>query len=353
MPNPTGLVRNIPLDVMIEAYKRNGCRIGATARELGCANSNVNRRLHAAILAGDERLSQADMFKERVTNRPMEEIIRARAELGMRNDRKVEHGDWRKASYLPLTPGPFMLGVFGDPHIDNSGTDLEALEDDLARLDKADRIFGCCVGDLFDNWPRALGHLYAESGNPEPAWIWFEYMMGNFPWWFTVMGNHDLFSGGTANFLVEFFRGKGMLLRRSGGRFIIGSGPRPITVSMRHIWPGGSMYSEAHSLKRAVTFGYTDDDVVVGGHIHKGEIRDHVRPSDRKRSKLVQVSSYKRLDNFANDRGFMSAETPPTVWLVCDDREPYDSPSRVQDFYDFDAARAMLEHRRSVTVGSV
>lgn len=348
MPNPTGIVRDIPLDVMIEAFKRNMFMVKATARELGCEPANVSRRLRAAVLAGDERLDPESLVYGKTVNRPLEEIIKARAELGMRNDRKEEHGDWRKATYIPIGDGPFILGIFGDPHADNSGTDLDLMEQELSHLNKRERVFGACVGDMFDNWPRALGHLYAESGNPEPAWIYFEYLMDNYPWLFSVMGNHDLFGGNTANFLKEFFRSKGMVLRRSGGRFILGSGSKPITVAMRHIWPGSSMYSEAHSLKRAVTFGYTDDDIVTGGHIHKGEVREHIRPLDGKRSMLVQVSSFKRLDNFANDRGFMSPDTHPVVWLVCDDREPHDSARRVQAFYDFADARAMLDYRQNV-----
>lgn len=344
--------KGIPLDLVIKTWIENsGCN-RATARELGCTNSNVIKRIRSAYEAGDERIDPGLLFGNTVPRaHTMEAVNRAALELGLRSERKVAKGDWRKPSLIHIAdrygPGPILLGVMGDPHMDNSGADLAMWEDEISRANPSQRVFTCCVGDFFDNWPRAMGHLYAESGDPAPAWVMFEYWMENWPFLFSVTGNHDQFSSGTANFLEVFMRERKSLLRRSGGRFMLdlGSG-KPITVSMRHIWQGSSQYSEAHNLKRAVTFGHTDDDVIIGGHFHKGELRTHIRPSDGKVSKLVAVSSFKRLDNYANDKGFMSAETPPYVWLVCDDREPVTSHTRVQPFYDFETARAVFEHQR-------
>lgn len=345
--------KGITLDQLIEAWLRNsGCN-RATGRELGCHHTNITKRIRSAYEAGDERIDPKMLFGERIPrSHTMEEINRAALELGLRSERKVSKGDWRKPSLVQVAdrhgPGPIMLGVMGDPHLDNSGADLQMWEEEISRADPDRRIFTCCVGDFFDNWPRAMGHLYAESGDPTPAWVMFEYWMENWPFLFSVTGNHDQFSSGTANFLEVFMRERKSLLRRSGGRFMLDlGGNNPITVSMRHIWQGNSQYSEAHNLKRAATFGHTDDDVIIGGHFHKGELRTHVRPLDGKVSKLVAVSSFKRLDNYANDRGFMSAETPPYVWLVCDDREPVTSHNRVQSFYDFPTARAVFEHQKA------
>jgi hypothetical protein len=341
--------KGIDLETMIAVWKKNGGLYGATAKELDCDRENVARRIRKAFLAGDERVDPELFFQDKVSvNRTVLDIIKAKEELGTRNDRKVEKGSWRKASLITHAgTGPIILGIFGDPHLDNSGTDLEMFERELSRRNPKDGVFTCCGGDFFDNWPRSMGHLFAESGDPTPAWILFEYYMENWPFLFSVSGNHDQFVSGTANFLDEFMRGKGSLLRRSGGRFIIDLGAgTPITISMRHIWQGNSQYSEAHNLKRAVTFGHTDDDLVCGFHFHKGELRTHIRPSDGKVSKLAQVSSFKRLDNYANDKGFMSPETSPFVWAVLDAREPVTSHNRVQLFYDFDAAKAMREHQR-------
>jgi len=348
MPNPTGKKRGISLDALIESFNRNGGQIKATALEFGCHPTNVTRRILKAYDAGDERIDPELIFKNRLpVGHVKADIARARVELGMRNEAKVKKGDWRKPSLITKCGhGPIILGLFGDPHLDNPGTDLDLFEEEISRLDPERRVYGACVGDMFDNWVGFLQREYKSAGDPGAAWTLFQYWMENHPFLFAVSGNHDLWASGTADFLVEFMRTKGILFRRSGGRFIIdlGSG-RPITVAMRHIWQGNSQYSEAHNLKRAVTFGHTDDDVIVGGHFHKGECRTHIRPSDQKISKLVSVSAFKRLDDYANDRGFMSADTPPVVWMVLDDREPYTSHMRAQYFYDFNTAQSVLQHQ--------
>lgn len=338
--------KGISLDAIIEAWKRNGHSARAAARDLGCHNTVVLRRLRAAGLNGDTRVDMDALRSKAPITPESDEVTRARIELSLRHERKAAKGSWRKPSYINLGTGPIILGVFGDPHIDNSGTDLDLFEDALSKRDPDGRVFTCCVGDFFDNWPRVMGHLYQESGDPTPAWRLFEHWMDNWPFLFSVSGNHGQFASGTVNFLDEFMRQRGMLMRRSGGRFILDlGGDKPVTISMRHIWQGSSQYSDAHALKRAATFGHTDDDAVIGGHIHRGELRFHIRPSDGKVSRLIQVSSFKKNDTYANDRGFMSAETPPVVWLVIDDREPVTSHNRVQPFYDFSAAKAMHRHQ--------
>ena len=348
MANHKGVKHGIPLEKLIDEWVGQDGNIAATARALDCERSNVRKRLQKAYDAGDERIDPRLLFNRPAPiNRTLEEINAARVELGLRNERKQAKGDWRKPSLINIPHDVFLLGIFGDPHLDNSGTDLDMFEEALERRNPDEGVYTACGGDFFDNWTRAMGHLYKESGDPYPAWVVFEDMMDRHPFLFSVSGNHDQFTSGTADFLSEFMRARGMLLRRSGGRFILQTPTgKAITVALRHIWQGNSQYSEAHNLKRAVTFGHTEDDLIGGFHFHKGELRTHVRPHDGKVMKLAQVSSFKRLDNYANDRGFMSPETSPVVWAVCDSREPFTSHNRVQLFYDFDAARAVMMHQR-------
>lgn len=332
-------------DAAVQAWVDAGFNVTQAAKTLGRSRGTIQEHLDNAFNDNDPRVT-ANRYSQAGQKSKADMLAQARLELRLRSERKSAKGDWRKPSYIMQVMQPvFMLGIFGDPHLDNSGTDIEAFEEEAARRDPSQGIYTACVGDFFDNWVGMLGKLYAESGDPEPAWWLFEHIMDTSPFLFSVSGNHDLWNTGTVNFLEQFFRERGALLRRSGGRFILGPGERPITVAMRHIWKGNSQYSEAHSLKRAATFGFTDDDIICGGHTHKGETRRHIRPHDGRVQNLVQVSSFKRLDNFANDRGFMSAETPPIVWLVCDVREPLASFNRVQSFYDFDTALAVKRHQ--------
>ena len=347
MANKTGVKRGISLGKVIETWISKGYSSKATARELGCYDSNIRRRLRRAAANGDKRIDPKRLARPNQISALAEDVLKAQVELGYRAERKERKGDWRKATYIPGLQSVILLGVFGDPHIDNPGFDMEQFEEEVSRRDPDNGIYTCCVGDFFDNWPRVMGHLYKQSGDPAPAWTLFEHWMTNWPFLFSVSGNHDEFNDSTVGFLDVFMRERGMILRRSGGRFILDMGGNPVSVSMRHIWRGNSMYSEAHALKRAATFGHTDDDLIIGGHIHQGELRTNIRPHDGRVQRLVQVSSFKKLDDYANDRGFMSPETPPVVWCVIDGREPLDSHTRVQSFYDFSSALAVKKNQES------
>lgn len=341
--------KGIDLGVMIETWKRCNFSNHETARQLGCDRTNVIRRLRHAYDAGDERIDPDKLFnRPPPQSRTLEEINRARVELGMRREAKVTKGDWRKPSLITKITDPvFVLGFFGDPHLDNPGSDLDLFEEELERMDPANGVYGICIGDVFDNWVRVLAHAGQASTDPYCAWVVFEDMIQRHPFLSLILGNHDLWNTGTANVVTELCRPNGVLVRRSGGRLIINTGHgTPLTISARHIWAGNSQYSEAHGLKRAVTFGHTEDDIVTGGHFHKGEVREHVRPHDGKVSKLIMLDSFKDLDDHANDRGFMSAKRKPIVWCAIDTRQPVTSHERVMPFYDFNAARAMAEHMR-------
>ena len=89
---------------------------------------------------------------------------------------------------------------------------------------------------------------------------------------------------------------------------------------------------------------------MTGGHFLKGEVREHVRPEDGKVQRLIALDSFKEYDDYANDRGFMSAKRHPVVWCAIDTREPVTSHKRVQPFYDFSEAKAMADHRARVNV---
>lgn len=341
--------KNIDLGLLIKTWESFGGNTSAAARELGVARQTVQSRLRQAYDAGDERIDPDKLFnRPPPKSRTLEDINRARVELGMRREAKVAKGDWRKASLISKITDPvFVLGFFGDPHLDNPGSDLDLFEEELEKLDPRRNVYGICIGDVFDNWVRVLAHAGQSSTDPYCAWIVFEDMIQRHPFLSLILGNHDLWNTGTANVVTELCRSNGVLVRRSGGRLIINTGHgTPLTISARHIWSGNSQYSEAHGLKRAVTFGHTEDDIVTGGHFHKGEIREHVRPHDGKVSKLIMLDSFKDLDDHANDRGFMSAKRKPVVWCAIDTRKPVDSHERVSPFYDFHQAQAMAQHMR-------
>ncbi len=343
---------HMPLKDVVEVYRKNLFSVRATAREVypdikddASQRKEIRKRLRRAV---EEGLLEEDHFDVPAPSATPNEIHEARQRLSAAHAKKKKKGDWRKPRYIPsVYDGPIILGIFGDPHLDNAGTDLEYFLENLERGNPEDGVFTCCLGDFFDNWPRALAHLYQAAPDPDDAWIVFEDAMLRNPFLFAIKGNHDQFVGGAVNFLDIKMREWGVVMPNAGGHFYLDLGEgTPISVAMRHIWRGNSMYSEAHALRSHVQSGKVEADIVAGGHIHQGEHRSFTRPHDGRVMKLAQVSAFKRLDEYANERGFISADTPPVLWAVCDAREPETSHTRVQFSYDFRAAQALRETQR-------
>lgn len=325
----------------VAAYRASGYNVSETARTLGIHRVTLQdtiRTAHADGILTDEEVGDA--------NAPnAEKFHSAKANLIRAHQSKRAKGDWRKEDTAYIGPGPFIIGLFGDKHMDNPGCDIEMLLRDWERIDSKERVFGLFLGDEFDNWPRAMGHLWKDNPvDPSDAWEVYHHMLVDRPGVLAlVTGNHDQFTSAPIDPLQLVCEEAGVIYRRSGMHLIIETGDdAPITIAARHIWRGNSMYSSAHALKKAALHGQTDADIIAGAHIHQGENRRHVRSHDGRVTLLAQVSSYKILDNYANDRGFMSEPTPPCVWVVCVPSRPVTDHGRVTEFYDFTAARRYM-----------
>jgi len=325
----------------IAAYRECGYNIRDAARKCGIGRTAMQDAVKTAHLDGI--LTDEEMHE---SSPPAAEKFRsARANLIRAHQTKRAKGDWRKTDTAYIGPGPFIIGLFGDKHMDNPGCDVDALLRDWERIDQNARVFGLFLGDEFDNWPRAMGHLWKDNPtDPSDAWEVYHHMLVERRGVLALItGNHDQFTSAPIDPLQLVCEEAGVIYRRSGMHLRIETGDDdPITIAARHIWRGNSMYSSAHALKKAAMHGHTDADILAGAHIHQGENRCHVRAHDGRVQHLLQVSSYKLLDNYANDRGFMSEPTPPCVWCVCDPSRSITDHGRVSPFYDFDQAVAFM-----------
>ena len=93
--------------------------------------------------------------------------------------------------------GPIGVLVFGDPHVDDDGTDLEALERHARLVAETPGLFAGNIGDTTNNWTGRLARLYAEqSTSAEEASAlaeWFVNLTSD--WLFIIGGNHDCWTG--------------------------------------------------------------------------------------------------------------------------------------------------------------
>jgi hypothetical protein len=92
--------------------------------------------------------------------------------------------------------GPIGIAHFGDPHVDDDGTNLPLLEAHLKIVNKTEGLFAGNVGDYTNNWIGRLARLWAQqSTSAKDAWQLCEWLIGACDWLYLIGGNHDAWSG--------------------------------------------------------------------------------------------------------------------------------------------------------------
>lgn len=318
---------DLELAAVADAFRATGLNVSATARALQRPRTTLQCQLAIAHEKG--LLSAVEM---RGPNLPShEKYTSARTRKIVAFQKKQRKGDWRKPTLVQLPNRPFRLKVFGDPHLDADGCDFALFERHWLDMDAAAGVYGVCVGDWFNNWARALSHLWKGEGDPSDAWTCLEYLMeerGD-ALLAACSGNHDDWTHGPADPVDLLMKQYGVVYRQGAVRVALAFGnDNPIFLAIRHKWKGHSMYSAAHGILRSAIFGWRDH-VMIGGHIHQDEPRLLSFP-DGFRAHVCQVSAFKTFDDFADTHGFMGPKISPVWDLVIDPRKHDTDPDKVK-----------------------
>lgn len=212
---------------------------------------------------------------------------------------------------------PIAIHFFGDPHVDDNGTDLAALEEHTQLINRTPGMYGANVGDTTNNWVGRLARLYGEqSTSAEEAWALAEYWIKMCEKWiFIIGGNHDAWSG--AGDPLKWIRGRvhyGPSMVRLNLNF---PGADPIRVNARHDFAGKSMWNPAHGSMKAAQMGFRDH-LLINGHRHTSGYGVVKCPNSGVVSHCVQVASYKVYDRFAKERGFVDQHLSPCATVILD-----------------------------------
>jgi hypothetical protein len=317
------------MDAVNARLKHGSVKAGAAA--LGIGRSAMQQRLHNAALTGltEPRRTQANPSRWR----PGAEIVAARkAEFERYKASVAKNGN---VIHLPDN-SPFMVVVLGDPHLDNPGTDLELWERWIGVLDRGKRRTAILMGDNLDNWPRVLGHLFAEAETAAPeGWILFEHYLEQIADNLdaSISGNHDDWSG-TSDVLGMMMRQTGALHEHMELRFAYRTPEgREITVKGRHKWAGNSMWNPVHAISRAAQMG-DRETILLGGHWHTSGDARVVCPKTGFVTHCHQVGAFKRIDAYVKKLGLRDQNMAPGVALVIDPRRADTDPELVKSFHD-------------------
>ncbi|PYE21343.1 hypothetical protein C7410_115186 [Paraburkholderia silvatlantica] len=276
---------------------------------------------------------------------PVEKLIERRKE---QYQQKKRHELQRNLIPVKVKiDGPIGILHFGDPHVDDDGTDLSQLEAHMRLCQETEGLYGANIGDSQNNWVGRLGRLYGEqSTSAAESWQLAEWFLKNTPWLYLIGGNHDAWSG--AGDPIRWIVGQaGVLYQSSEVRLnLCFPNKQEVRINARHDFSGHSIYNPAHGVTKALHFGVRDH-IAICGHKHTsgyGVIKD---PESGITMHAVQVASYKVYDRYARERGFRDQHLSPCAVTVIDPALPATHPDLVKVFWDAHEGAEYLTYKRS------
>lgn len=227
--------------------------------------------------------------------------------------------DWQ---IIKLPPGPFVLFHITDPHVDDPGSALNLIRDDLARSHEIGAIV-CHGGDLLNNWPEAgrLARLWAEQGCTKAvalqrARYYIQELAKPRVW---VDGNHEEMNPYLADLIGEWLP-SGVVRNHWAVKFVVQAGPRDVRCVLSHkLQKGKSWFHNLHGHLREMLEG-DPADVLMDGHIHCNGLIEHSLPERGHHAMGVASAGYKLHDRYAQriSRGALPKIRGRAHWIVCD-----------------------------------
>jgi hypothetical protein len=307
------------LQMRIKKMKAKGYTIPASTYQQGAVKQDVDKPGFSFTPLPDDDI-------------PIEELIEQRKRKFLH---KREHEEASKLIPIKVKLGGAIgLLHFGDPHVDDDGCDIGAIERHTALVNKTEGLFACNVGDTTNNWCGRLARLYADqSTSAAQAWKIAEWFVGRCDWLYMIAGNHDLWSG-SGDPLKWIAKQQNSLYKSSEARIALRfPNGMEVRVNARHDHSGSSIWNPAHGPMKAAIMG-TRDHIYVAGHKHESAysvLKDAITGITMH---AVKVASYKVYDRYAKDRGFRDNALSPCVLTTINPDLPPDHPDLVKVWWE-------------------
>ena len=201
------------------------------------------------------------------------------------------------------TKGAIGILHFGDPHIDDDGTDIAGIYKLCNLINKTDGLFAGNLGDVQNNWIGRLSFLHGQqSVTAKESWRLTEHFVNSVNWLYLIAGNHDVWSGDgdPLDFIMRDHKG---VYEKWGARLNLRfPNKKEIRINARHTFKGNSMWNTAHGVAKAAQMGWKDH-VLTCGHTHVSGYQVLKDPASGLISHALQVASFKIMDNYADKLG--------------------------------------------------
>ena len=242
--------------------------------------------------------------------------------------------------------GPIGIAHFGDPHVDDDGTDLSQIIMYTDIINNTEGMFAGNLGDIQNNWVGRLSALYGQqSTSAKESWKLTEYFVNKLNWLYLVAGNHDVWSGDgdPLEFIMRDHKG---LYERWGARMnLIFPNGKEITINARHTWKGNSMWNTAHGVAKAAQMGWKDH-ILTCGHTHVSGYQVIKDPASGLISHALQDASFKIMDNYADKLGLDDKNIFNCPVTIIDPRYENDDNRLITTIFNPEVASEYLKYLR-------
>ena len=173
---------------------------------------------------------------------PIEELIGHREKQYSRKEKAKK--DLKLINIDVGIKGPIGIAHFGDPHVDDDGTDLSQIIFYMNAINKTEGMFAGNLGDIQNNWIGRLAYLYGQqSTSAKESWRLTEYFVNKMDWLYLIAGNHDVWSGDgdPLEFIMRDHKG---VYQRWGARMNLRfPNGKEIRINARHMFKGCLLYT--------------------------------------------------------------------------------------------------------------
>lgn len=261
--------------------------------------------------------------------------------------KKHAAADARKLIPIRITiDGPIGIAHFGDPHVDDDGTNIALLEQHVAIVNRTPGLFAGNVGDYRNNWIGRLARLYGEQSlGAAEALLLVEWLIKGTDWLYLVGGNHDAWSG--ADDPLRWIAQQTTALHEPHAARLELQFPnrRRVRINARHDFKGHSMWNTAHGPAKAVQLGWRDH-ILTCGHLHTSGYQVLKDPACGLISHAIRVASYKLHDRYAVEKGLPDQNIFVCPVTIIDPRFADDDPRLVTTIFDPETAADFLTFLR-------